>query len=82
MHELAITSNIVAIVREAAQGRRVVRVVLEVGRLAGVMPDAISFCFDVVSSGTLVQGAALSIVEVEGQDLKIKTMEVEVDPCV
>jgi hydrogenase nickel incorporation protein HypA/HybF len=82
MHELSITSDIVAIVGAAAEGQRVVRVVLEVGRLAGVMPDAIAFCFDVVSKGTPVQGAALSIVEVEGVDLKIKTMEVEVASCV
>jgi hydrogenase nickel incorporation protein HypA/HybF len=81
MHELSITRNIVAIVGEAAKGQRVVRVVLEVGKLAGVMPDAISFCFDVVSSGTPAEGAELSIVEVEGDDLKIKTLEVEVLPC-
>jgi hydrogenase nickel incorporation protein HypA/HybF len=81
MHELSITSNIVAIVGEAAKGRRVVRVVLEVGKLAGVMPDAIAFCFEVVSSDTPVQGAELSILEVEGNDLRIKTLEVEVAPC-
>jgi hydrogenase nickel incorporation protein HypA/HybF len=82
MHELSITRNIVAIVSEAAEGKRVVRVVLEVGKQAGVMPDAIRFCFEVVSDGTAVQGAALSIIEVDGADLRIKTMEVEVSPCV
>lgn len=81
MHELGITRNIVAIVEEAAQGRRVVRVVLEVGKLAGVMPDAITFCFDVVCKGTIAEGAALSIVEREGAELKIKTMEVEELSC-
>lgn len=82
MHELSITRNIVAVVSEAAEGKRVVRVVLEVGKQAGVMPDAIRFCFEVVSDGTAVQGAALSIIEVDGADLRIKTMEVEVSPCV
>ena len=81
MHELSITRDLVAAVEEAAKGQRVVRVVLEVGELAGVMPDAIDFCFDVVSNGTPVQGAALSIVLVEGADLRIKTLEVEVAPC-
>ena len=48
MHELGITRNVVAIVAEAAQGRRVTRVHLEVGRLSGVMAQAIGFCFDLV----------------------------------
>ncbi|RWE34243.1 MAG: hydrogenase maturation nickel metallochaperone HypA, partial [Mesorhizobium sp.] len=52
MHELGITRNIVSIVEDAAKGRRVRRVTLDVGRLAGVMPDALAFCFDVVSRGT------------------------------
>lgn len=81
MHELGITQRIVAIVEEAAQGRRVVRVVLEVGELAGVMPDAITFCFDVLCQGTTLEGAALSIVEREGAELLIKTMEVEELSC-
>jgi hydrogenase nickel incorporation protein HypA/HybF len=66
MHELGITRNIVAIVGEAAGGKRVRRVVLEVGKLGGVMPDAIAFCFDVVAQGTVVEGARLEIVEVAG----------------
>lgn len=66
MHELGITRNIVAIVAEAAKGQRVSRVTLEVGRLAGVMPDAIAFCFDAVAIGTLLEGATLEINVVEG----------------
>ncbi|MGD0105021.1 MAG: hydrogenase maturation nickel metallochaperone HypA [Rhodopila sp.] len=53
MHELGIARKIVAIVGDAARGRRVLRVTLEVGKLSGVMSDAIAFCFDVVSEGTL-----------------------------
>jgi hydrogenase nickel incorporation protein HypA/HybF len=81
MHELSITQDIIDIVGEAARSERVVRVVLEVGKLAGVVPEAIGFCFDVASRGTPVEGAALSIVLVEGADLRIKTVEVEVTPC-
>jgi hydrogenase nickel incorporation protein HypA/HybF len=66
MHELGITRNIVAIVVEAAQGKRVSRIVLEVGKLAGVMPDAIAFCFDVVAQGTAIEGAKLDVVQVGG----------------
>jgi hydrogenase nickel incorporation protein HypA/HybF len=66
MHELGITRNIVAIVADAAHGRRVTRVVLEVGTLAGVMASAIAFCFDVVAKDTPLEGATLDIVEVSG----------------
>lgn len=67
MHELGITRNIVSIVEEAAKGRRVKRVALDVGRLAGVMPDALAFCFDVVSKGTALDGARLDINEIAGR---------------
>ena len=67
MHELGITQNIVAIVAEAAKGRRVTRVTLEVGKLSGVMADAIAFCFEVVAQGTPLEGASLEILEIEGR---------------
>lgn len=77
MHELGITRNIVAIAGEAARGRRVIRITLEVGALAGVMAEAIAFCFDVVAQGTAVEGAVLDIVPLAGTELLIKTMELE-----
>lgn len=67
MHELGITRNIVAIVGDAAAGRRVRRITLAIGKLSGVMPDAVRFCFDLVVEGTPVQGAALEIVEPAGR---------------
>jgi hydrogenase nickel incorporation protein HypA/HybF len=67
MHELGITRSIVAIVSEASAGRRVRRVTLEVGKLAGVMPGAITFCFDALCQGTKLEGARLEIREIEGR---------------
>jgi hydrogenase nickel incorporation protein HypA/HybF len=67
MHELGITRNVVAIVAEHAQGRPVLRVTLDVGRLSGLLPDAIRFCFDLCSAGTLLQGAQLQIIETAGR---------------
>jgi hydrogenase nickel incorporation protein HypA/HybF len=67
VHELGITQNIVAIVGEAAKGRRVTKVTLEVGKLSGVMSDAIAFCFEAVAAGTALEGATLEIREVEGR---------------
>lgn len=67
MHELGITRNVVAIVADRAQGQKVLRVTLEVGRLSGMLPEAIRFCFDICSQGTTVQGAQLQIIEPEGR---------------
>ena len=67
MHELSITRNIVAIVSEAAHGRRVRTVTLEVGALSGVMADSIAFCFGVVSAETPVEGARLDIRKIDGR---------------
>ena len=67
MHELGITRNVVAIASEAAKGRRVLKVTLEVGRLSGVMTEAIRFCFDTVAEGTALDGAELEIRDIEGR---------------
>ncbi len=67
MHELAITQNIAGIVADAAKGRRVTRVTLEIGKLSGVMADAIAFCFEVVAHGTPLEGASLEILEIDGR---------------
>jgi hydrogenase nickel incorporation protein HypA/HybF len=67
MHELALTCSIVETAEEAAAGRQVVRVTLVIGKLSGVMVEAIRFSFDEVARGTALDGAALDIVEPEGQ---------------
>lgn len=67
MHELAITRNIVAIVDEAAQGRRVSVVTLEIGKLSGVMADAVASCFDIVAAGTMLDDARLDIRLIDGR---------------
>lgn len=66
MHELGICRNIVAIALDAARGRRVRRITVEVGKLAGVMSDALAFCFPLVAEGTALAGAALDIREIVG----------------
>jgi hydrogenase nickel incorporation protein HypA/HybF len=67
MHELGISRNIVAIVGEAAKGRRVRRITLEIGKLSGVMRDAIEFSFEAVAQGSPAAGAVLEIREIDGR---------------
>jgi hydrogenase nickel incorporation protein HypA/HybF len=67
MHELGITQEVVAIALDHAGGRRVLRVVVEIGQLAAVLPDAVRFCFDLCCENTPAAGAVLEIIETPGR---------------
>ena len=75
MHELGLTRNIVAIVAEHAGPRAVKRVRVAVGPRACVEKRALSFCFDMVAQGTVLEGAALEFIDAEGDALLIKEYE-------
>ncbi|MFD3551895.1 hydrogenase maturation nickel metallochaperone HypA [Streptomyces goshikiensis] len=62
MHEMSIAMAVVAQVEEAAQAggaTAVTSVRLQVGELAGVVPDALAFCFELACAGTVLEGAEL-----------------------
>ncbi|MBX3751272.1 MAG: hydrogenase maturation nickel metallochaperone HypA [Opitutaceae bacterium] len=64
MHEVGIMESALTVVqRHAAErkARRVDRIVLRIGTLAGVEPEALRFAFDVVTRGTVAEGAVLAI---------------------
>jgi hydrogenase nickel incorporation protein HypA/HybF len=67
MHELAITQSVVDAVTERTGTAPVASVRLRVGRLAGVVPDAMTFCFELVTAGTPLEGAALEFDRPEGR---------------
>jgi hydrogenase nickel incorporation protein HypA/HybF len=66
MHELAITQSVVDMVVERTAGRQISLVRLEVGRLSGVVPDAMEFCYEFVISGTPLEGSTLVIEQTPG----------------
>ena len=61
MHETALAANLLQIAGEAADGRRekVRTVVVTVGELAGVMPDALRFAFDALKAAAGLYNAVL-----------------------
>ena len=64
MHELSIARAVVAEVEDAARlhGAVAVRsVTLSIGRLAGVVPGALTFGFELASEATMLEGAELLI---------------------
>jgi hydrogenase nickel incorporation protein HypA/HybF len=65
MHELSIAMSIVEICTEEAEkagAGRVTRVEVEIGSLAGVEPEALSFSWDIATQSTLLEGAPLEII--------------------
>ena len=66
MHELSLSSAIVDTVLRHAEGRRVNSVEMRIGRLRQVVPDSLSFYFEIVSRDTLAEGAGLQLQLVDG----------------
>lgn len=67
MHEAGIASAALEIALDAAEREgagRITRICLQVGRLSGVVPEALSFAFEVISHGTIAEGAVLDCEEV------------------
>ncbi|MDQ0687965.1 hydrogenase nickel incorporation protein HypA/HybF [Streptomyces achromogenes] len=71
MHEMSVALAVVDQVAEAAgrsAGVTAVRSVrLQVGELAGVVPDALAFSFELACAGTLLEGAELITEAVPGR---------------
>ena len=69
MHEMSLAESVLQIIEDAAHTQnfqRVRTVVLEIGALSAVEPDAMRFCFDAVTSGSIAEGAQLEIIETPG----------------
>lgn len=70
MHELGLTQHLVEIAEGAARanGATLVRTVtVEIGALAGVVPESVEFCYEACSRGTLLEGSRLEILFVPGR---------------
>lgn len=67
VHELAIAQSVVESVLDHTGDRTVTTVRLQVGRLAGVVPESLSFCFELAASGTTLDGADLIIAQPAGR---------------
>lgn len=69
MHEMSICESILQTLEEQAIAQHFSKVLtlrLEIGALSCVEPQALQFSFDVISHGTLAEGASLDIIERPG----------------
>lgn len=89
MHEMALCEGIRGAVEQAAaaHGVRTISLVrLEIGRFAGVEKPALEFAWDVVTRGSVAEGAALVMIDLPGRAMCYDcAREVEIagrlDPC-
>jgi hydrogenase nickel incorporation protein HypA/HybF len=89
MHEMSLAESVLDLVEHRARRegcRRIKTVRLEIGKLSGVEPESMRFCFDAVVGGTLAEGAELDIVEEDGLAWcfdcgRLTPLAVRGDPC-
>jgi hydrogenase nickel incorporation protein HypA/HybF len=67
MHELGIAMEIAELATERAGNAQLRRIVVEVGRLTAVLPDALAFAWDAAVCGSDLEGCALEIVVIAGR---------------
>ncbi len=64
MHELSVAQDMMEIINQHLPARpdvKVKRVKLIIGEMAGVVPESLEFCFQVLTPGTPLEGAVLTI---------------------
>ncbi|MEN8445195.1 MAG: hydrogenase maturation nickel metallochaperone HypA [Cyanobacteria bacterium J06555_13] len=64
MHEVSLMQSTLSVALthvQAQGGSQIHRLELHVGELSGVVPEALAFAFNVVSAGTVAQGAELRL---------------------
>jgi len=70
MHEFPITQQIVKIAEESAlknNAKKVLKISLVVGETSGIVEESVRMYFDIISKGTIVEGAELEVTHVEHQ---------------
>lgn len=64
MHEVSIARSLLKIIEDETKKHgvsRVTRVCVRIGTLASIVPEALTFSFEVISERTVAEGAALDI---------------------
>jgi hydrogenase nickel incorporation protein HypA/HybF len=64
MHEMSIAQSLIAIIKEEMlkYDAKILRSVhLHIGEISAVVPEALSFCFEVITAGTEMEGAKLKM---------------------
>jgi hydrogenase nickel incorporation protein HypA/HybF len=69
MHELSVTESLLEIAlrhAEEADAQRITRLNIVIGELSSIVDESVQFYWDIVSEGTIAEGAELNFERVEG----------------
>src|SRR4030042_3807493 len=83
MHEASVTDGLVSVGLEKAgeaKAKKLTRINLVVGELAGVVPECVQFYFDAISKNTIADGAVLSF-EMKPTRIRCRKCEKEFTPA-
>ncbi len=67
MHELSIISSLFTMIEEVAEEHHLIRITavkLKLGKLQHIVPETLTFAFEVVSKGTKAEGARLEVEDI------------------
>lgn len=62
MHEMSIAQSLIEIIRQEMAQHNALKLKtarLQIGQMSAIVPDALSFCFAVITEGTEMEGADL-----------------------
>ena len=69
MHEMSLAEGVLQLIEDAARRDKFMRVKtvwLEIGQLSSVEPEALAFCFDAVTQGSIAEGSRLEFISIPG----------------
>lgn len=89
MHELAVTESVLEIAckhAKEAQAKKVTDIFMVIGRLSSIVDDSVQFYWDVISKGTLCEGAKLHFKRIPAELVCLDcdtryTLNEELSPC-
>lgn len=80
MHELSITQSILEIaLRHADEAARITRLNLVIGELSSIIGDSVQFYWDIISKGTVAEGAILHFERIKAR-FRCSDCEKEFEP--
>jgi hydrogenase nickel incorporation protein HypA/HybF len=77
MDERAIAEGLVETMDDAAGGRRIHEIIIEIGSETRISHDALRSSFVLAAAGRAAEGAHLDLRQVPGSALTLKSMEVD-----
>lgn len=82
MHELSVTQSLLELALRHAEQRRAARVTqlhLVIGDLSSIIDDSVQFYWDIISRGTIAEGAVLHFKRVRTR-MRCRACDVEYEP--